>query len=113
MFRPKLRDGDGGNVHGSDESNGVGPAGLVHVVVSVASMEPDEEARKILTTAEELLVLGKIRESLEQAQIARDYYLESGGALKKCCVTMKIYGLGWFLLIFGEGGWKKKWMVVR
>lgn len=41
-------------------------------------MEPDEEARKILTTAEELLVLGKIRESLEQAQIARDYYLESG-----------------------------------
>ena len=87
MFRPKLRDGDGGNVHGSDESNGVGPAGLVHVVVSVASMEPDEEARKILTTAEELLVLGKIRESLEQAQIARDYYLESGGALTTNAVS--------------------------
>ena len=50
-------------------------------------MDPDEEAKKILTTAEELLVLGKIRESLEQAQIARDYYLESGGCLKKMGVS--------------------------
>ncbi|CAK9033017.1 unnamed protein product [Durusdinium trenchii] len=41
-------------------------------------MEPDEEARKILKKAEDLLVLGKILEALEQAQIARDYYLESG-----------------------------------
>ena len=41
-------------------------------------MEPDEEARQILTEAEDLLVLGKIREALEQAQIARDYYLDSG-----------------------------------
>lgn len=52
---------------------------LSGVAVSpVPSMEPDEEARKILTTAEDLLVLGKIREALEQSQIARDYYLESG-----------------------------------
>lgn len=50
-------------------------------------MEPDEEARKILTIAEELLVLGKIRESLEQAQIARDYYLESGGFLTNNAVS--------------------------
>lgn len=40
--------------------------------------DPDAEARQILTSAEELLVLGKIQKALEQAQIARDYYLESG-----------------------------------
>ena len=53
--------------------------------------DPDAEARQILTSAEELLVLGKIQKALEQAQIARDYYLESG-----------LDPRGWF------GGWALK-----